>query len=125
FDPHTREALTELEEVGSGVAIGGVVVTWTWVPEPTDVNPHGGPFAWALVRLDGADTALLLPLAADGPEAVSTGMRVRLRWAAERVGSIHDIACVVAEDTPLDDDEAAHPPTPATGDGSGPVSGIV
>lgn len=121
FDPHTREALTEPEEVASGTGIGGVVVTWTWVPEPTNVNPHNTPFAWALVRLDGADTALLLPLLADGPESVSTGMRVRIRWAADRLGSIRDVDCVVPEDTPVDDDEVA--PTPEAD--ADPVTGII
>lgn len=98
FDPHTRQALSEFVEIGSGTGIEGVVVVWTWVPEPTDVHKHDSPFAWALVRFDGADTAVLLPLVADGPEAVSSGMRVRLKWSAERTGTIHDIACVVPAD---------------------------
>ncbi|RSS40416.1 DNA-binding protein, partial [Streptomyces sp. WAC07061] len=55
--------------------------------------PLGTPFAWVLVRLDGADTAILHALDAPGPDAVSTGMRVRVRWAAERTGAITDIAC--------------------------------
>ncbi|RBA39781.1 DNA-binding protein [Dietzia maris] len=119
FDPHTREPLTETVEVGSGDGVGGVVVAWTWVPDPTDVNPLVTPFAWALVRFDGADTAMLLALAADGPEAVSTGMRVRVRWAAERRGDVHDIACVAPEG---DDDNTAAD-TPSTD--SEPVTGIV
>ncbi|WP_245847616.1 Zn-ribbon domain-containing OB-fold protein [Dietzia natronolimnaea] len=98
FDPVTHEALTDLVEVGSGTGIEGVVVVWTWVPEPADVAPLDSPFAWALVRFDGADTAILLPLAAEGPEAVHSGMRVRLQWSAERTGTIHDIACVVPAD---------------------------
>ena len=105
YDPHTREPLTEMVELGSGDGVGGVVVAWTWVPTPTGVNPLDTPFAWALVRFDGADTAMLLPLAADGPGAVRTGMRVRVRWAAERVGNVHDIACVVPEG--YDDDNVA------------------
>lgn len=106
YDPHTHEALRDLVEVGSGTGVEGVVVSWTWVPDPTDVNPLDTPFAWALVRFDGADTAILLPLAAEGPAAVSTGMRVRLRWAAERTGTIHDIACVVPADSAPDSAEA-------------------
>ena len=110
FDPHTRRALTDTVEVGSGSGIEGLVVAWTWVPDPTDVNPLDSPFAWALVRFDGADTAMLLPLAVDGPDAVTTGMRVRLTWATERTGTIRDIACVVPADAPGDtggdDDEA-------------------
>lgn len=142
YDPHTREPLTEMVELGSGDGVGGVVVAWTWVPTPTGVNPLATPFAWALVRFDGADTAMLLPLAADGPGAVRTGMRVRVRWAAERVGNVHDIASVVPADAApgtagqSDDDDNAT--TPSTGDeaptadlsdadstGAEPVTGIV
>ena len=119
YDPHTREPLTEMVELGSGDEVGGVVVAWTWVPTPTDVNPLDTPFAWALVRFDGADTAMLLPLAAAGPDAVTTGMRVRVRWSAERAGTVHDIACVVAEG----DDDDATTGAPST-DGE-PVTGIV
>lgn len=124
FDPHTRAALTELVEVGSGAGIEGLVVVWTWVSEPTDVHRLDSPFAWALVRFDGADTAILLPLVADGPgslsaQSVRTGMRVRLRWSAERTGTIHDIACVVPASVPGDDDEA---PQPAGGE---PVTTVV
>ena len=110
YDPTTREALTDLVDVGSGDAVDGVVVAWTWVPSPTDVNPLDSPFAWALVRFDGADTAMLLPLAAEHPDAVSTGMRVRVRWASERTGSVHDIACVVpaGNDDNDDDNNGAH-----------------
>ena len=130
YDPHTREALTEIVEVGSGAAIDGVVVAWTWVPTPTDVNTISSPFAWALVRFDGADTAMLLPLVVDGPGAVATGMRVRVRWAAERVGHVHDIASVVpadgADDLGDDDDNAATG-TPSTGTDTAtePVTGII
>lgn len=128
YDPHTREALTEIVEVGSGSAIDGVVVAWTWVPTPTDVNTISSPFAWALVRFDGADTAMLLPLVVDGPEAVKTGMRVRVRWAAERVGHVHDIASVVPADGTEhfdDDDTAAGAPATDTGADAEPVTGII
>ena len=123
YDPHTREPLTEMVELGSGDEVGGVVVAWTWVPTPTDVNPLDTPFAWALVRFDGADTAMLLPLAAAGPDAVTTGMRVRVRWAAERAGTVHDIACVVAEGD--DDATTGAPSTGSQATPDEPVTGIV
>ena len=123
YDPHTREPLTEMVELGSGDEVGGVVVAWTWVPTPTDVNPLDTPFAWALVRFDGADTAMLLPLAAAGPDAVTTGMRVRVRWAAERAGTVHDIACVVAEGD--DDATTGAPSTDTQATPDEPVTGIV
>ncbi|MFE5619060.1 Zn-ribbon domain-containing OB-fold protein [Streptomyces sp. NPDC056524] len=89
YDPVTAAELRELVEVGAA----GTVTTWAWNPEPRPGQPLATPFAWVLVRLDGADTALLHALDTPGPEAVSTGMRVRIRWAAERAGAITDIAC--------------------------------
>ncbi|MEV4919265.1 OB-fold domain-containing protein [Streptomyces tirandamycinicus] len=89
YDPDTSEEIGELVEVGTA----GTVTTWAWNPEPRRGQPLETPFAWVLVRLDGADTGLLHALDAPGPEAVRTGMRVRVRWAAERGGSITDIAC--------------------------------
>ena len=70
----------------------GTVATWSWNPVPRDGQPFDRPFAWVLVKLDGADTCLLHAL--DAPrEAVATGMRVTVRWAETTSGSIHDIAC--------------------------------
>jgi uncharacterized OB-fold protein len=101
YDPGSGDAVSdELVEVGPG----GVVTGWTWVTEPLRKHPSDRPFAWALVKLDGADTALLHALAADGPEAVRTGMRVVPRWADERTGHITDLACFVAEpDAPAEE----------------------
>jgi uncharacterized OB-fold protein len=100
YDPGTAEPLTELVDV----AAEGVVTTWSWQAEPLEAQPFDRPFAWALVKLDGADTALLH--AVDAPrEAMRTGLRVRVRWAADRVGSIHDIACF----EPVDGDAPAAP----------------
>ena len=70
----------------------GVVESWSWNPVPRAGNPFDRPFAWALVRLDGADTALLHAVdAAEG--SLATGQRVRIRWAEETTGFITDIAC--------------------------------
>lgn len=77
YDPETGEAIADFVEV----AQEGVVTTWS--------QPSDRPLAWALIRLDGADTAMLHLV--DG--AVATGARVRARWRPERTGSIHDIEC--------------------------------
>jgi uncharacterized OB-fold protein len=74
------------------VASEGVVTSWSWNPKPRLGQPFDRPFAWALVQLDGADTGLLAALDASR-DAIRTGMRVRVRWAAETVGFITDIAC--------------------------------
>ncbi|MEV4316606.1 OB-fold domain-containing protein [Actinocrispum sp. NPDC049592] len=89
FDPVTARRLTEWVPVSTA----GTVTTWSWVSEPDEGQPLNRPFAWALIKLDGADTALLHAVDVASPDDMSTGMRVRVRWAAEPVGSIHDIAC--------------------------------
>ncbi|WP_069167343.1 Zn-ribbon domain-containing OB-fold protein [Nocardia altamirensis] len=89
YDPVTSAALTEFVDV----AETGTVESWTWVREPLPGQPFDRPFAWALIKLDGADTALLHAVDVAEPEDIQTGMRVVVRWAAETTGSIHDIAC--------------------------------
>ena len=89
YDPQTGEDLTELVEVGPR----GTVLTWAWVREPRPKHPLDKPFAWALVQPDGADVGFLQAVDAGSPEAMATGMRVQPRWAEEREGSIHDLAC--------------------------------
>ena len=69
------------------------MTSWSWVSEPVAGQPFDRPFAFALVTLDGADAPFLHALDAASPDEVSTGMRVQVRWADERVGAITDIAC--------------------------------
>ena len=95
YDPTTGEDTGEMVEVGPG----GVVESWAWVAEPRPKHPLATPFAWALIRLDGADTALLHVVDAGGPDALSTGDRVTVRFrpAAERIGAMADIDAFVPE----------------------------
>ena len=95
-DPDTGQAVEpDLVEVGPGAS----VETWTWVSEPTPRNPLDRPFAFALVKPDGADTAMVHVVEVDGPDRMSTGMRVVPRWKDERQGRIDDIdAWVPAEE---------------------------
>jgi len=81
YDPETSEELTEIVEVGSA----GVVTTWAWVSEPLADQPLDRPFAWALIKLDGADTAFLHAVDTGGDAtALTTGARVTARWRAAR-----------------------------------------
>ena len=89
YDPVTFLPPQELVEV----AATGTVMTWTWLPEPLPGQPLDRPFAWALIRLDGAGTSMLHAVDAGSAAAMRTGMRVQARWAADRTGSIRDIAC--------------------------------
>ncbi|MET8327817.1 OB-fold domain-containing protein [Streptomyces sp. NPDC005181] len=116
YDPVTAEELSELTEV----AATGTVTTWAWNPAPRRGQPLATPFAWVLVKLDGADTALLHVLDAPGPEAVHTGMRVRIRWAPQRTGAITDIACFEPYES-----EVTTESTPHSGEFADPVTGIV
>ncbi|WGP08280.1 OB-fold nucleic acid binding domain-containing protein [Streptomyces sp. SH5] len=116
YDPVTAGELRDLVEV----APTGTVTTWAWNPTPRRDQPLDTPFAWVLVRLDGAGTALLHVLDAPGPDAVRTGMRVRIRWAATRTGAITDIACF----EPYDGEPGPAEPAPCTGEFADPVTGI-
>ncbi|MGH3249074.1 MAG: Zn-ribbon domain-containing OB-fold protein [Trebonia sp.] len=89
YDPVTFRPPADLVEVGPA----GTVMSWSWLPSPLDGQPLDRPFGWALIRLDGADTAMLHAVDAGSAAAMRTGMRVTARWAADRVGSIRDIAC--------------------------------
>jgi uncharacterized OB-fold protein len=94
YDPNTGEALTELVEVGPG----GTVTTYAWVTRPMPKHPVDRPFAWALIKMDGAESALLHAVDAGEQANMSIGMRVTPRWRAEREGHINDIECFVPEE---------------------------
>jgi hypothetical protein len=100
YDPVTFAPPAELIEV----APEGTVLTWSWMPRPLAGQPLARPFAWALIRLDGADTAMLHAVDAGSPGAMRTGMRVRARWAAARTGHIRDVACFDPADRPAVED---------------------
>ena len=88
FDPVTYERLTEIVPVASV----GTVVSWSWQSAPLEGQPLDRPFAWALIKLDGADTPLLHAVDATSADAINTGGRVHAHWADEPVGAITDIA---------------------------------
>ena len=95
YDPLTAEPTGELVEVGPG----GTVASWAWVVDPLPKHPLDRPFAWALVRLDGATTSLLHVVDAGGPERGPhrhAGGR-RLRGREERIGRMQDIRAFVPE----------------------------
>jgi uncharacterized OB-fold protein len=106
YDPMTASPPRELTDVGPE----GTVVSWSWMPEPLAGQPLAEPFAWALIRLDGADTAMLHAVDAGSAAAMRTGLRVRPRWAARPAGSIRDIACFEPCDGPDPQPGAAEAP---------------
>lgn len=94
YDPESGEAVgEEFVEVGPG----GVVTTWCWVSAPREKQPLDRPFAWALIRLDGADSPMLHAVDAGSESHMATGMRVRPRWREETIGMVTDIVCFEPE----------------------------
>lgn len=106
YHPVSGEALTELVDVGPA----GTVTTWSWVTSPRPRHPLDHPFAWALIRLDGADTAMLHAVDAGSPEAMRPGLRVRPRWSPSATGALSDLACFEPGDAPPA--RPAPPPAP-------------
>ncbi len=88
YDPVTYEPLGETVPVSDT----GTVESWAWQPDPLAGQPLDRPFAWALIKLDGADTTLLHAVDAGSPDEIRTGKRVHIVWADEPVGAITDIA---------------------------------
>ncbi len=89
YDPETAEELSEFVEVGQE----GEIVSWCWVKEPRNAHPFDKPFAWAMIKLDGADVPMVHCVEAPDEDSMSTGARVKVRWADEPRGFITDIRC--------------------------------
>jgi uncharacterized OB-fold protein len=116
YDPVTHQQTTDFVEV----APVGTVTSWSWVPDPVAGQPFDRPFAFALVTLDGATKPLLHAVDVASADEISTGMRVQVRWAEERVGHITDIACF----EPLGEGGGEAPPA-RTSTTDEPVTGVV
>ncbi|MCR1782987.1 OB-fold domain-containing protein [Nocardioides carbamazepini] len=112
FDPVTHRATADFVDV----AETGTVTSWTWVSEPVAGQPFDRPFAFALVTLDGTDAPLLHAVDVASPDEISTGLKVRARWATERTGAITDVVFVP-------DTGTAAAAAPVAGEGE--VTGIV
>ncbi len=114
YDPQSGAALDDFVDVGPG----GEVVSYAWVSSPRPNQPLEHAFAYALIKLDGADSSLLHVVDTGGERsAMSIGMRVAPRWAAERVGEISDIEAFVAE-------SEARPAPPSLSDEDEPVTSV-
>jgi len=122
YDPVTSDPVAAEGSHWIEVGPRGTVQTFTWVAHPRP-GKHAltKPFAFALIRPDGADTALLHMVDCGSADGIRIGSRVAPRWRAERTGNITDIEAWV----PLGDGEEPEPPTlhvPA--EDEQPVTGI-
>jgi len=93
YDPETGETLDEFVEVGPG----GEVVSWSWVSKPRKKQPLQRPFAYALIKLDGADLPMLHAVDAGEESKLAIGTRVVARFADEPSGGIRDLRCFELE----------------------------
>ncbi|WP_431228983.1 Zn-ribbon domain-containing OB-fold protein [Burkholderia contaminans] len=80
-------------ELDEWVVVGnaGTLESYTVVHEPGMLQPVARPYVLGMIRLDGADTALVHYLGEIDPADVRIGMRVTAVFGEERVGNIWDI----------------------------------
>jgi uncharacterized OB-fold protein len=88
FCPRCQVATDEWVEVGPAGELRRFVV----VRQARPYHPLPTPFAYGLIRLDGADTEFLHLVAGVPMEALRVGLRVRPLFREERTASILDIA---------------------------------
>ncbi len=88
FDPDSFE---ELEPDFVEVGPFGTVEHWTWIAEPTRKHPFQEPFAFATIKLDGADTPMVHAVKATSVDSLAKGLRVKAMYREERVGAITDV----------------------------------
>lgn len=72
------------------IADEGVIQAHTIVHYGHSVQPAKPPFAYALIRLDGADVGFLHVIKKD-LDRIKNGLRVKAKFRAERTGTILDI----------------------------------
>ena len=73
----------------------GTITAAAVVHKPLDrLHPFAQPFAYVLVKLDGADTSFA-HVVRDDPARAKVGARVQAVWApdGERTGHVRDIVC--------------------------------
>ena len=87
FDPETNEPLKEMVEVGPG----GVVESFSWIENPQHHHLIKEPFAFALIKLDGADTSMLHMVTQCNEADLRIGSRVKANWSEIQEKRITDI----------------------------------
>lgn len=87
FDPETNEPLKEMVEVGPG----GVVESFSWIEDPKHHHLIKEPFAFALIKLDGADTSMLHMVTQCNEADLRIGSRVKANWSEIQEQRITDI----------------------------------
>ena len=87
FDPDTHESLNYMVEVGPG----GSVESYSWIEAPQHHHLIKEPFAFALIKLDGADSSMLHMVTDCKESDLSIGTRVQATWSETHEQRITDI----------------------------------
>jgi len=92
YVPPRKNCGSCFNDIDEWVDVGneGVVTAFTIVRYESKLHPVKAPFAFALVKLDGADVSLL-HIITENLEALSRGSRVRARFSSKKKGHILDI----------------------------------
>jgi len=69
----------------------GTVLSYTVVRKKLAALPKDPPVIYGLIKLDGADTAMLHFLGDVVPEKLAVGMRVKAKFSEQRSATIRDI----------------------------------
>ena len=93
FDPETHEALSNFKDVGPG----GIVESFSWIENPQEHHLLKKPFAFALIKLDGADTAMLHMITDCNEDDLKIGSRVTAAWSDTKEERITDIQYFILE----------------------------
>jgi hypothetical protein len=75
----------------------GEIMTYTISYADVRGNPLDQPRVAPMVKFDGGDTWVMGVLEGVKPEDVRVGMRVKIHWAENRVGSLQDMQYFVPE----------------------------
>jgi hypothetical protein len=73
------------------VSNDGTLMSYTMVYQSEPSYPVKTPFAYGIIKLDGADTGITHIIGEVSPNDLKIGMRVQAIIKDERVGSILDI----------------------------------
>lgn len=69
----------------------GTLLTFTVVHKKLTSLPQDPPVAYGLIKLDGADTAILHQLSVTDTGKLSIGMRMKAKLSEQRKGTVRDI----------------------------------
>ena len=73
------------------VGPGGAIESFSWIEKPQHHHLVKNPFAFALIKLDGADTSMLHMVANCNESDLSIGTRVTASWSSTQDKRITDI----------------------------------